>query len=233
MNITSPAVTTCPWRVFKPQDRAEKWWVNQLSSLPLKPNVRVRTHAQLPLIRLSASLISRLFNVCQCEGTEDSNFNVKTRHIHFIPLSSQAYKLPSWETQYHVKTVGGKKKTGLEVPGIPRKCSVTHIHTHKWWSSVFFYNRQLLLAHDPWDNWFCLQALNHFLPPIFLHNCSLMSHYHTVTPTRCKHMKRLMRWEVLSHQLFTFGHNYWMNLSAHSLWVKSSTELLPVWLLLT
>lgn len=131
------------------------------------------------------------------------------------------------------KQLGEKKKTGLEVPGIPRKCSVTHIHTHKWWSSVFFYNRQLLLAHDPWDNWFCLQALNHFLPPIFLHNCSLMSHYHTVTPTRCKHMKRLMRWEVLSHQLFTFGHNYWMNLSAHSLWVKSSTELLPVWLLLT
>lgn len=117
VNITSPAVTICPWRVFKPQDRAEKWWVNQLSSLPLKPNVWARTHAQLPLIRLSASLIC-LFNVCQCEGTEDSNFNVKTRHIHFIPFPSQVYTLPSWETQYHVKTVGEKKKR-LKVPGFP------------------------------------------------------------------------------------------------------------------
>lgn len=189
MNITSPAVTTSPWRVFKPQDRAEKRWVNQLSSLPLKPNVRARTHAQLPLIRLSASLISCLFNVCQCEGTEDSNFNVKTRHIHFPSLPFPSVQAPVLgNTISRQNSWGG---TGLEVPGFPWKCSVTHIHTHKWWSSVFFYNRQLLLAHDPRDNWFCLQALNHFLAPIFPHNCSLMCHYHTVTPTRCKHMKRL------------------------------------------
>lgn len=83
---------------------------------------------------------------------------------------------------------------GLRVLGIPWKCSVTH--KKRWRSSAFFYNRQLLLAREPRDNWFCLQALNHFFHPNFHHNCdSCMSQTSEVFQTR----------EVLAHQPVTFG----------------------------
>lgn len=149
VNITSPAVTTCPWRVFKPQDRAEKWWVNQLSSLPFKPNVRARPHAQLPLIRLSASLISCLFNVCQCEGTEDSNFNVKTRHIHFIPFPFPSVQAPVLgNTISHQNSCGGGGGDWTWSSRVPLKVlSDTHPHTQMM---VLCFLLQQAAALGPW-----------------------------------------------------------------------------------
>lgn len=152
------------------------------------------THAQLPLICLSASLISHLFNVCLLGGNR----------VILLQCQNVTHSLLSFYPHKHTSSCLGKhditSKQSLAKKNAwdPLKmCSVTHTHTHtkRWRSSVFFYNRQQLLACEPWDNWFCLQAVNHFFHPT-------VAYYNAVTLTCCKHMK----WrEVLSHQLITCG----------------------------
>ena len=148
------------------------------------------THAQLPLICLSASLISHLFNVCllggntvilrQCQNVAHPFLSISPPECTSSRLGKHDITSKQWRNRNKLWAESGWDP--LKEPCDTKK--------KRWRSSAFFYNRQLLLARDPRDNWFCLEALNHFFLSFFPQSCGLMPYYNSaVTPTCCKRMK--------------------------------------------
>lgn len=143
--------------------------MNQLSFPTLKPDVKADTcTSPVPLVRLSASLISHLFNVCLLTGNRI--ILLQCQNVAHLLLSISTPKCTSSCPGKHdimSKQRRNRSKLWAERAWAPLKV-LSDTHKKRWRSSAFIYSRQLVLARETRDNWFCLQRLNHFSIQFFI-----------------------------------------------------------------